>query len=244
MLGNPDYAPSPVHWGGQQFQDPGALSRWLIARGASPAIWAIRHPAAAAALGMPMPQGAPAAPPAQFVPGGFHGQGVPAPQAPGPMVGPGMPPPPTGTAPVGPLQPAIGSIGPVGPGVDPGIMGQMGDESQPGPMAMVPGVLDALRQPSSRVPSEGGRPHPVTVQGHKQPHYIFDLPGQLKQRGGAGSIDPGFSDIDPQLLDRLRSLMPPPRNIDPGWAAKPRINRRLRRGPHQRGARPRKIGGR
>lgn len=112
MIGNPDYSPSPVHWGGQQFTDPGALARWLRARGASPAIWAIRHPGAAAQLGMPMPQGAPAAPPAQFVPGGFQGPGVGQPPQAGPlqpfppqnvnppggMAGPGMPPP-------GPMEP-------------------------------------------------------------------------------------------------------------------------------------------
>lgn len=73
MFQNPDFQPRPVNWGGQSFTDPQALARWLIARGASPAIWALRHPGAAAGLGMPMPQGAPAAQGAQAYPSSFQG---------------------------------------------------------------------------------------------------------------------------------------------------------------------------
>lgn len=144
MFGNPDYSPKPVQWGGQQFADPAMLARWLRSRGASPALWALRHPSAAQGLGMPMPQGAPAAPPAQDHPGSMQGPMPPMPG--GAMAGapPAMPP----------------AEHPMGPGPTPNVLEAL--------IAAIAQQSGSGVEPFARVPSEGGMPHPAIAPGHRE----------------------------------------------------------------------------
>jgi len=145
MAVNPDYIPRPVQWGGQTFSDPQALARWLIARGASPEVWALRHPGAAQGLGMAMPQQMPATPPAQQTAGAPQLPMLPQPQHPQ-----GPPPQMPGQHPQGPGLPGAGPLG--------------GDASRIS--AIIQALMAATQQMGS--PQPPGHPGMQPLQRHKK----------------------------------------------------------------------------
>ena len=161
MFGNPDFTPQPVQWGGQTFSDPQALARWLIARGASPEVWALRHPGAARGLGMASPQQMPATPPAQQQGAAPQLPMLPPPQQPqGPML-PQMPPQhPQGSMPQMPGQhpqgPGLSGAGPLG-----------GDASR------ISAIVQALMAAQQQMGSQQMRPAPP---GRRQRRRIRATP--------------------------------------------------------------------
>ena len=168
---NPEFTPSPVQWGGQQFTDPGALARWLRARGASPAVWAMRHPGAAMGLGMPMPTSIPATPDVQGGPGAMVG---PMPPAMGPQH-PQVPMP----GPMDPQHPQ-GPFMPEGPAGNAGLPVNRGFPPSAGPPLDISAIVAALRHALQMGPAEQmgqdhrylppgpGRPLPKIRRGRKR----------------------------------------------------------------------------